>query len=149
MTRIRVIEQGFAKKELPGFEVGDTVDVHVLIKEGDKERIQVYGGTVIRRRGEGMSATYTVRRIVQGQGVERTFPLHSPSVQKVEVRRSGRSRRARLYFLRERTGKRTRLKEIIGVRGPAEKAPEGVLRVEPELAPEPVEVAEPTPVAEE
>src|SRR5512134_2194966 len=102
MTRLHLIEQGSAKKELLEVGVGDTVDVHVLIKEGDKERVQVYGGTVIRRRGDGMSATYTVRRIVQGQGVERTFPLHSPFVQKVEVKRTGRSRRARLYFLRDR-----------------------------------------------
>jgi large subunit ribosomal protein L19 len=151
MTRIHLIEQGFAKKELPEFGVGDTVDVHVLIKEGDKERVQVYGGTVIRRRGDGMSATYTVRRIVQGQGVERTFPLHSPFVQKVEVKRAGRNRRARLYFLRDRTGKATRLKEIVGAREsaggplPAKTAPVPAEVV----APEPVETREPTPVADE
>jgi len=151
MTRIHLIEQGFAKKELPQFEVGDTVDVHVLIKEGDKERVQVYGGTVIRRRGEGMSATYTVRRIVQGQGVERTFPLHSPFVQRVDVKRSGRSRRARLYFLRDRTGKATRLREIVGTREtPApESAPARAEPVEAEALPEPVESREPTPVADE
>jgi large subunit ribosomal protein L19 len=150
MTRIHLIEQGFAKKELPDFEVGDTVDVHVLIKEGDKERVQVYGGTVIRRRGDGMSATYTVRRIVQGQGVERTFPLHSPFVQKVEVKRAGRSRRARLYFLRDRTGKATRLREIMGVRESAGGAPAKAARVVAEVAaPEPVETREPTPVADE
>ena len=148
MTRIHLIEQGFAKKELPDFGVGDTVDVHVLIKEGDKERVQVYGGTVIRRRGEGMSATYTVRRIVQGQGVERTFPLHSPFVQRVEVRRVGRSRRARLYFLRERTGKATRLKEIMGVRETAAEAPVEAARPKA-VAPEPVESREPAPVAKE
>lgn len=150
MTRIRLIEQGFAKKELPVFEVGDTVDVHVLIKEGDKERVQVYGGTVIRRRGEGMSATYTVRRIVQGQGVERTFPLHSPFVQKVEVKRSGRSRRARLYFLRDRTGKATRLREIISMKETAGDVPARTAPVEAEVvASEPVEAREPTPVADE
>jgi len=148
MTRIDLIEQGFAKKELPDFGVGDTVDVHVLIKEGDKERVQVYGGTVIRRRGAGMSATYTVRRIVQGQGVERTFPLHSPFVQRVEVRRVGRSRRARLYFLRDRTGKATRLREIMGVRETAGQAPvEAAPRTA--VAPEPVESREPQPVAKE
>jgi large subunit ribosomal protein L19 len=147
MTRIDLIEQGFAKKELPKFDVGDTVDVHVLIKEGDKERVQIYSGTVLRRRGIGMSATYTVRRIVQGQGVERTFPLHSPFVQKVEVRRVGRSRRARLYFLRDRTGKATRLREIIGKEGAS--GDELAAQLAPEALAEPVETRVPTPVADE
>ena len=119
MSKMRRIQESFARPEIPDFDVGDMVDVHVLIKEGDKERVQVFNGTVIRRRGgSGLDATYTVRRIVQSEGVERTFPLHSPAVQKVEVKRSGRTRRARLYFLRERTGKSTRLKEIIGKRRP-------------------------------
>ena len=148
MTRIHLIEQGFAKKELPDFQVGDTVDVHVLIKEGDKERVQIFSGTVLRLRGVGMSATYTVRRIVQGQGVERTFPLHSPFVQRVEVRRVGRSRRARLYFLRDRTGKATRLREIIGVREAAGEVPAGAARPKA-VAPEPAEAREPAPVAKE
>jgi large subunit ribosomal protein L19 len=150
MTRIHLIEQGFAKKELPEFGVGDTIHVHVLIKEGDKERVQIYGGTVIRRRGVGMSATYSVRRIVQGQGVERTFPLHSPFVQRVEVKRSGRSRRARLYFLRDRAGKATRLREIMGAREGAsgEGSPVEARRVEAALA-EPVETREPAPVAKD
>jgi large subunit ribosomal protein L19 len=149
MTRIHLIEQGFAKKELPEFDVGDTVDVHVLIKEGDKERVQVYGGTVIRRRGVGMSATYTVRRIVQGQGVERTFPLHSPFVQRVEVRRVGRSRRARLYFLRDRTGKATRLREIMGAKEAAGELAAEAAPLDAEMVAEPVEAREPTPVADE
>jgi len=155
MTRIRMIEQGFAKQELPAFEVGDTVDVHVLIREGEKERVQVFNGTVIRRRGAGMSATYTVRRIVQGQGVERTFPLHSPFVQKVEVRRRGRSRRSRLYFLRDRTGKATRLREVITAK-PTRKAaaPQPPEPVDVDVTPdadvgETVESREPTPVAED
>lgn len=113
MSRIRRIEETFVKEELPHIRIGDTVDVHVLIREGEKERVQVFNGTVIRSRGTGMSATYTVRRIVQGQGVERIFPLHSPFVKKVEVKRSGKVRRSRLYYLRDRTGKATRLKEII------------------------------------
>ena len=113
MSKIRRIEQAYAKEETPAFNVGDTVDVHVLIKEGEKERVQVFSGTVIRKRGGGMSETYTVRRIVQGQGLERVFPMHSPFVQKVEVKRSGKIRRSRLYYLRDRTGKATRLKEII------------------------------------
>jgi large subunit ribosomal protein L19 len=113
MSKIRRIEQAYAKEELPKFNVGDTVDVHVLIREGEKERIQIFSGTVIRKKGGGMSATYTVRRIVQGQGLERVFPLNSPFIQKVEVKRSGKVRRSRLYYLRDRTGKATRLKEII------------------------------------
>jgi large subunit ribosomal protein L19 len=93
------------------FEVGDQVDVHVRIMEGEKERIQVYSGTVIACRGGGSREMFTVRRIVQGEGVERTFPLHSPRVAAVEVKRSGRVRRAKLYYLRERVGKSTRLRE--------------------------------------
>jgi len=150
MSEIRRIEQAFALQELPEFDVGDTIDVHVLIREGDKERIQVFNGTVIRRRGGGLSATYTVRRIVQGQGVERTFPLHSPFVKKVEVKRSGRTRRARLYFLRERTGKATRLREVRTTRpGAREAAPAPAPVAEPRPAPEAVETPEPAPTAEE
>jgi large subunit ribosomal protein L19 len=113
MSRIRRIEESFRKQDLPEIRVGDTVDVHVLIREGEKERIQIFNGTVIRKQGSGMGANYTVRRIVQGQGVERIFPLNTPSVQKVEVKRSGRVRQSRLYYLRDRTGKATRLREII------------------------------------
>ncbi len=113
MSRIDRIEEAYARQDLPEFGIGNTVDVHVLIREGDKERIQVFNGTVIRKRGKGLSATFTVRRIVHGEGVERIFPMHSPFVKKVEVKRVGRVRRSRLYFLRDRTGKRTRLREII------------------------------------
>ena len=139
MSRIRRIEETFAKEEVPHIRIGDTVDVHVLIREGEKERVQVFNGTVIRSRGEGMSATYTVRRIVQGQGVERIFPLHSPFVKKVEVKRMGKVRRSRLYYLRDRTGKATRLKEIIQ-RRPSKKrkaaAPAPAPAVEEPAAPE-------------
>jgi len=93
------------------FEVGDTVDVHVKIVEGDKERVQVFNGTVIAKKGSGTRENFTVRRIVQGEGVERTFPVNSPKVVKVDVKRQGRVRRAKLYYLRERVGKRTRLRE--------------------------------------
>lgn len=99
------------KEYVDQFEVGDTVDVHVRIVEGDKERIQVFTGTVIARRGGGTSASFTVRRIVEGEGVERVFPLHSPRVEKVAVRKTGRARRAKLHFLRKRTGKATKLAE--------------------------------------
>jgi large subunit ribosomal protein L19 len=105
------VEAKHIKAKPPAFEVGDIVDVHQRIVEGDKERIQVFSGTVIMRKGDGINAMFTVRRIVNNEGVERIFPLHSPKVEKVEVKRKSRVRRAKLYFLRERTGKATRLKE--------------------------------------
>ena len=100
------------KKDIPAFRVGDTVKVNCRIVEGDKERIQAFVGTVIARKGRKVAETFTVRRIVNNQGVERTFPLHSPRVADIEVVRSGKTRRAKLYYLRDRVGKRTRLKEI-------------------------------------
>ena len=104
-------EQASLKAEAPQFEIGDQVEVHQRILEGQKERVQIFGGTVIARRGGGMAAMFTVRRIVQGEGVERTFPLNSPKIAKVEVKRTGRVRRAKLYYLRDRVGKATRLAE--------------------------------------
>ena len=104
-------EQSSLKAEVPQFEVGDTVDVHTKILEGNKERIQIFSGTVIARSGSGSREMFTVRRIVAGEGVERKFPLHSPRIEKVEVKRSGVVRRAKLYFLRDRVGKARRLKE--------------------------------------
>src|SRR5262245_12815605 len=95
---LTVVEQAQQKKDTAKFAIGDQVDVHVRILEGQKERIQVYGGTVIGRRGDGMRETFTVRRIVQGEGVERVFPLHSPKIAKVEVKRTGEVRRAKLYY---------------------------------------------------
>jgi large subunit ribosomal protein L19 len=105
------VEDAQLKKDVPNFSVGDQIDVHQRILEGQKERIQVFSGTVISRRGEGMRAMFTVRRIVQGEGVERVFPLHSPKIAKLEVKRTGRVRRAKLYYLRDRVGKATRLRE--------------------------------------
>lgn len=99
------------KADPPKFEVGDTVTVSVKIVEGEKERVQAFRGTVIRRQGKGVGQTFTVRRIVANEGVERTFPLHSPQVVGVEVIRSGRTRRSKLYFLRKRVGKSTRLRD--------------------------------------
>ena len=113
------MEEKAAKKEKAAFEIGDTVDVHVRILEGNKERTQVFNGTVISRRGEGMREMFTVRRIVQSEGVERTFPLHSPRIDKIEVKRTGVVRRAKLYYLRDRVGKATRLRERKG-KGAAE-----------------------------
>ena len=103
------VESKSLKKNIPHFEIGDTVDVRYKIKEGDKERIQVFTGTVIARKGRGISETFTVRRIVANEGVERIFPLHSPNVMDVRAVRSGKARRAKLYFLRKRTGKAVRL----------------------------------------
>ena len=106
-----LVEKTSLKSEPPEFEVGDTVDVHTRILEGEKERIQIFSGVVIGRSGSGTREMFIVRRIVAGEGVERKFPLHSPRVAKVEVKRSGIVRRAKLYFLRDRIGKATRLKE--------------------------------------
>ncbi|HOV43651.1 MULTISPECIES: 50S ribosomal protein L19 [Syntrophothermus] len=108
---IRAIEEEQMRKDLPDFRPGDTVKVHVKVVEGGRERIQVFEGTVIRKRGGGMSSTFTVRRVSYGVAVERTFPLHSPRVSKIEVSRRGKVRRARLYYLRERMGKKARVKE--------------------------------------
>lgn len=106
-----MVEATTMKSEVPQFAIGDTVDVHTRILEGTKERIQVFNGVVIARAGSGSRETFTVRRIVQGEGVERKFPLHSPRVADVVVKRSGVVRRAKLYFLRDRVGKAVRLKE--------------------------------------
>ena len=108
---LHLVEAANMKKEVPFFEIGDTVDVHTKILEGEKERIQVFRGVVIGRSGSGTREMFTVRRTVAGEGVERKFPLHSPRVAKVEVQRSGVVRRAKLYFLRNRVGKAVRLKE--------------------------------------
>ncbi len=108
---IKLVEQSSLKEDVPQFEIGDTVDVHTRILEGDKERIQIFSGVVIARSGSGAKEMFTVRRIVESQGVERKFPIHSPRIAKVEVKRSGVVRRAKLYFLRERSGKAVRLKE--------------------------------------
>jgi len=95
----------------PDFNIGDTVRLHVRIREGNKERIQLFSGTVIAINGTGSTETVTVRRVAYGEGVERVFPLHSPSLEKIEVERQGRVRRAKLYYLRDRIGKATRVKE--------------------------------------
>ena len=108
---ITLVEQSSLKAEAPKFEIGDTVDVHTRILEGDKERIQIFNGVVIARSGQGASEMFTVRRIVAGEGVERKFPLHSPRIGKIDVKRSGVVRRAKLYFLRDRVGKAVKLVE--------------------------------------
>jgi large subunit ribosomal protein L19 len=110
---LNYVEQSSMKQggDVPQFEIGDTVDVHTKILEGDKERIQIFTGVVIARSGSGVKEMFTVRRIVNNEGVERKFPIHSPRIAKVEVKRSSVVRRAKLYYLRERTGKSARLRE--------------------------------------
>jgi len=113
MDALKLIAQDSIKSEVPVIEIGDTVKVHVKIREGDKERIQVFEGTIIARKGSGVSETFTVRRLSYGVGVERVFPVHSPNVAKVEVVRHGRVRRSKLYYLRDRVGKAAKVKEQI------------------------------------
>lgn len=108
---LNLVEKPSLKTEVPYFEIGDTVDVHCRILEGEKERIQIFSGVVIARSGSGTREMFTVRRIVQGEGVERKFPLHSPRIAKIEVKRAGVVRRAKLYYLRDRVGKAVRLKQ--------------------------------------
>ena len=108
---MNLVEKTSMKSEPPFFEIGDTVDVHTKILEGEKERTQIFSGTVIARSGSGSREMFTVRRIVAGEGVERKFPVHSPRIDKVVVKRSSVVRRAKLYFLRDRVGKAVRLKE--------------------------------------
>src|SRR5882757_923724 len=111
MELLKKVEASSLKTEVPVFNIGDTVDVHTRILEGEKERIQIFNGVVIARSGSGTREMFVVRRIVAGEGVERKFPLHSPKIAKIEVKRSGIVRRAKLYFLRDRVGKAVRLKE--------------------------------------
>jgi large subunit ribosomal protein L19 len=106
-----LVEKATMKTTIPAFDIGDTVDVHVRILEGDKERIQIFNGVVVARSGSGSREMFVVRRIVQGEGVERKFPVHSPRIADVVVKRSGKVRRAKLYYLRRRSGKAVRLKE--------------------------------------
>lgn len=114
MDKLKLIEKNFVKDTLAQFSIGDTVRVHVNIKEGNRERIQIFEGTVIAKKGSSISETFTVRRVSYGVGVERVFPIHSPNVVNVEVVRRGKVRRAKLYYLRNRVGKAAKVKERIG-----------------------------------
>ena len=109
---IQAIEQEQLRKDIPALRPGDTVQVHVKVVEGSRERIQVFEGLVIKIKGSGISETFTVRRVAYGVGVERTFPLHSPRIDKIVVERHGKVRRAKLYYLRKLTGKAARIKEV-------------------------------------
>ncbi|HHV61884.1 MAG TPA: 50S ribosomal protein L19 [Firmicutes bacterium] len=111
MNIINALEQEYMKQDIPSFKPGDVVRVYVKVVEGGRERIQVFEGTVISRRGGGLGETFTVRKVSQGIGVERCFPLHSPKIDKIEVVREGRVRRAKLYYLRSRLGKAARVKQ--------------------------------------
>ena len=113
MDALKVISESSMKKEVPAFNVGDTITVHVKIQEGDKSRIQIFEGTVLAKKHGGVNETFTVRRVAHGCGIERVFPLHSPVVEKVEVIRRGKVRRAKLYYLRDRVGKAAKVKEQI------------------------------------
>ena len=139
-TTIEKIKSAQLNKDLPQIRPGDTLKVHLRIKEGNKERIQIFEGIVIaRKHGKGINATITVRKVVDGVGVERIFPIHSPAISKIEVTRSGKVRRSKLYFLRDAKGKRGKLK----------KKEYAMAIAEPKEVVEPKETTEPTPVIEE
>ena len=110
MDVLSSVTNEYMKSDIPAFNVGDTVKVHVKIKEGNRERIQIFEGFVLKRQGGGIGETFTVRRIASGVGVEKTFPIHSPLVEKIEVVRRGKVRRARLHYMRQRTGKSAKIK---------------------------------------
>ena len=164
MDIIKSIEHEQLKNKIPDLRIGDTVKVHARVKEGNRERIQVFEGIIIKKQGGGVNATFTVRRISYGVGVEKTFLVHSPNVEKVEVTRVGKARRAKLYYLRDRVGKAAKTKEKIGARietgeiivkeevvpGEAEVVEEVTEVVAPEETPvEEVKAEEVTPVVEE
>ena len=143
MDIIKSIEHEQMKNSIPDLKVGDTIRVHQRIKEGNRERIQVFEGIVIKKQGGGLNATFTVRRVAYGCGVEKTFLIHSPMVEKIEVVRVGKARRAKLYYLRDRVGKAAKTKEDIGAR--IETREIVIKGVEPEEA----SVAEEVPAVEE
>ena len=144
MDIIKSIEHEQLKNSIPEIKVGNTVRVHVKIKEGNKERIQVFEGIVIKKQGGGVNETFTVRKISYGVGVEKTFLIHSPLVEKVELVRVGKARRAKLYYLRERTGKASKTKEMVGARIENKE-----IVLKEDLVEEPAEEVVETPVAEE
>ncbi len=111
MNILDSVTQEYKKNDIPAFNVGDTVRVHIRIVEGQRERIQVFEGYVLKRQGGGISETFTVRRLCQGIGVEKTFPIHSPKIEKIEFVKAGKVRRAKLNYMRERTGKAARIKK--------------------------------------
>ena len=137
MDIVKSIEHEQLKNAIPDIKVGNTVRVHVKIKEGNKERIQVFEGIVIKKQGGGVNETFTVRKISYGVGVEKTFLIHSPLVEKVEVVRVGKARSAKLYYLRKRTGKASKTKEMVGAR-----IENKMINIKEELVEEPVQDVE-------
>ena len=137
MDIIKSIEHAQLKNKIPDLHVGDTIRVHQRIKEGNRERIQVFEGIIIKKQGGGLNATFTVRRVAYGVGVEKTFLIHSPMVEKVEVVRVGKARRAKLYYLRDRVGKSAKTKENLGARieNKEIEVKEELVEVAPEEAP--------------
>ena len=113
---LRAVEEPYLRDDHPDFEVGDTIDVEVIIEDGEKERTQTFRGTCIARKGSGADEMFTVRKMVQGEGVERIFPLHSPTIKDIRLVRRGKARRSKLHYLRERTGKATRIEEDFSAR---------------------------------
>lgn len=113
MDALKIMTEGMLKEERPNINIGDVVKVHVKIREGERERIQIFEGTIIAHKGSGVSETFTVRRVSYGVGVEKVFPVNSPNVAKVELVRSGRVRRSKLYYLRDRVGKAAKVKELV------------------------------------
>ena len=113
MDALKIMTEGMVKEEQPVLNIGDTVRVDVRIKEGSRERIQAFEGTIIAKRGSGVSETFTVRRVSYGVGVEKVFPIHAPSIEKIETVRHGKVRRAKLYYLRNRVGKAAKVKEAL------------------------------------
>lgn len=113
MDALKIMTEGMLKEERPNINIGDVVKVHVKIREGERERIQIFEGTIIARKGSGVSETFTVRRVSYGVGVEKVFPVNSPNVAKIELVRSGRVRRSKLYYLRDRVGKAAKVKELV------------------------------------
>ncbi len=111
VNKVDVVEQAYLRDDIPDFRPGDTVRVHVRVVEGNRARTQIFEGVVLRRQGGGLRESFTVRKVSFGVGVERTFPVHSPSIDRIEVTRRGKVRRAKLYYLRERVGKKARIKE--------------------------------------
>lgn len=141
MNLIETIERELGKKRLPNIHIGDTVEVHYLIREGDKERIQLFIGMVIALKGRGIRQMIIVRRIVQGEGVERAFPMHSPRVKDIVITRRGKVRRAKLFFMRDRVGKQTRVTELLGEKVRKEREFDKALRAAmDEVAATPAEV---------
>ena len=146
MNKTDLVDRAYLRDDLPAFRPGDTLKVHVRVVEAGRERIQVFQGVVIRRQGGGLHETFTVRKVSFGVGVERTFPVHSPSIAKMEVEQKGRVRRAKLYYLRERRGKRARIKERREV---TSEVLQGEPGSEPEGWEEPEESADVGPSGEE